>query len=109
MQVVVYHDFNQTMFKAFFMGNLKLIVSAVLILAITFTALAFRAHSRFGAGSVYCAALCPNAARVSFRVNPTGIVVAPCGVGVQPYVLVGVGVCPAVGFGNTFSAVAAGN
>lgn len=84
------------------MKHLKLMLSAVGILAVVGTALAFTAKP-YGSGSVYCNSTCTD--RISYRVVSSGVA-NPCGGSVQEYILVNGSTCTTSS--GPFEATAAG-
>lgn len=82
------------------MKRLKMIITAIAVLATVSGALAFKSSARFSSGSVYCTNTC--ATSVAFKVDPNGTNTIPCGTGNQPYIYNASSVCTATIAGTTF-------
>jgi len=95
------------------MKNLRMYLSAIAVLAIVGSALAFKGKAAFGSGTVFCLAsgtttgACPATDNVNFEVIPNGPVSAPCTTGV-PHINSG-GDCVNTASGTLFEETLPGN
>lgn len=82
---------------------MKKIVSALAVLAVVGSTLAFKP---FGSGSVFCTSSC--ATRINFKVDPAGTFTNPCDNGDHQFVLTADNTCVQVASGSHYSSTAPG-